>query len=194
MGGQELALADPGTQDASPTGMQGEDRKYLTFIQGDARYGISIAWVREIIEYGVVTRVPMTPGHVRGVINLRGSVVPIVDLGRRLGLEGTRAGKRCCNIIVEVPEDDGVIPVGIAVDAVDEVLAIQATAVEPPPPFGTDVPADLLYGIGRVDGRFVSLLDLEKTLALEQLARWVGAATDFPNGKDAAEAASAPGA
>ena len=111
------------------------------------------------------------PAFVRGVINLRGSVVPVIDLRVRLGRGRTIAGKKTCIVVLNLPtEDSSLADLGILVDAVSEVIDIQSTQIEPPPEFGTSIAKELLHGIGKVHGRFISLLAPERALNVDVLA------------------------
>lgn len=146
-------------------------RKYLTFVQGVERYGVDIERIREIIEYGQVTAVPMAPAHIRGVINLRGHVVPIVDIGSRLGLRSANIANRACNIIVEMEVDGESVPLGFTVQSVEEVVDIEDAKIETAPAFGTEVPSEFIAGMGKVDGDFVTILDISKALAIDALSQ-----------------------
>lgn len=151
-----------------PENPPGEARKYLIFTLSGESFAIDIVRVREITEYGSVTEVPMMPGAVRGIINLRGAVVPVIDLAARFGRGRTRAGRRTCIVILEVEleGDDAVQVMGIVVDAVNEVLEIPGADIAPPPSFGTGLRSDFIAGMGRVGERFVVILDLPRVLSL----------------------------
>lgn len=125
--------------------------------------------VREIIEYGHLTAVPMMPNYVLGVINLRGNVVPVVDLSARFGAGATVLGRRTCIIILELPNTDGPHLVGLVVDAVDEVLDIEMAQIEPPPSFGTAIRSDFIMGMARREQGFLIILKVDKLLDLEEL-------------------------
>ncbi|MGE5493403.1 MAG: chemotaxis protein CheW, partial [Actinomycetota bacterium] len=125
---------------------------------------------REIIEYGQVTEVPMTPPFIRGVINLRGAVVPVVDLAVRFGRAARDITRRTCIVIVEVDSPKGSQEMGIVVDAVSEVLEIPATDIEPPPEFGAKLRIDFIKGMGKVGGQFVVLLDVNRVLSMDEVA------------------------
>jgi len=145
--------------------------KYLTFKVGDEMFGTDIENIQEIIEYTDMTRVPMTPSHIRGVSNLRGKVIPIVDMAIRLGKENkSEITKRTCIIIVEMEDDDEIIDIGFVVDEVDEVLDIHASNIEAGPQFGADIPSDFINGMGKVDGEFVILLSLNEVLSVKELS------------------------
>jgi len=150
--------------------------KYLTFFVNGEVYGSEIDRIKEIIEYGSITRVPLTPSYLRGVINLRGNVVPVVDLSIRLGKTSNTVSKRTCIIIVEMKASDGeVMEIGFVVDEVDEVLDINDDQVAAPPQFGTDIRADFITGMGKIAEKFVVLLQLEEVLSVTELADLVEA-------------------
>ena len=144
--------------------------QYLTFSVGGEMYGIGILAIKEIIQYGGVSGVPMMPEYIRGVINLRGSVVPVVDLAARFHGKLAEAGKRSCIVIVEAHGDDDVQDVGVVVDSVSAVLEIADRDIEPAPAFGTQIQTRFIRGMGKVNGHFVILLDVEHVLGTEGLA------------------------
>lgn len=148
----------------------GEQGQYLTFGLGAEIYGVGILSVKEIIEYGQLTVVPMMPRCTRGVINLRGAVVPVIDLASRFGRPPTEVGRRSCIVITEVEADGERQVVGVVVDAVNEVLEIPADRIEPPPSFGLRIRADFISGMARVEGGFIVLLDIARVLSLDDLA------------------------
>lgn len=149
-----------------------QDGQYLTFQLGGEMFAIGILAVKEIIEYRGLTEVPMMPRHVRGVINLRGAVVPVLDPLARFGRPTSEPTRRTCVVVVEVAAPDGERQaVGMLVDAVSEVLEIPADQIEPPPPFGTRIRTDFIAGVGKVRGRFVMLLATGEVLSLEPESR-----------------------
>lgn len=143
----------------------------LTFTLGDEVFGLDIATVREIIQYGPMTPVPLMPQFVRGVINLRGAVVPVIDLQARFGREPATVGKKTCIVIFDVARGTERVELGLMVDAVSEVLEIPADQVEPPPDFGTAVRRDFIRSMGKVNGRFVVLLDADKAMDVEDMVQ-----------------------
>lgn len=152
-----------------------EQQQYLTFVLGGEMFAIGILCVKEIIEYGHLTVVPMMPDCIRGVINLRGAVVPVVDLACRFGRRSTELTRRTCIVIVEIeaaPEAGAgeTQVIGVIVDAVNEVLDIPALDIEPPPSFGARIRSDFIEGMGKVGGRFVILLNLSRVLSVGELA------------------------
>lgn len=158
-----LSIASPGKATVS------SPSQYLTFELGDEMFAVGTLNVREIIEYGPITSVPLLPPSIRGVINLRGAAVPVLDLGVRFRGERTVQTSRTCFVILEVQANAGGKPVGIIVDAVSEVLEIAGQDIEPSLNFGTDVRADFLLGIGKLESGFVLLLDVGRVLSLEQV-------------------------
>ena len=152
--------------------------QYLTFALGGEMFAVGILNVKEIIEFGNVTEIPMMPAFIRGVINLRGSVVPVIDLSARFGNQPTTPGRRTCIVIVEVADDLGGQDVrhdiGIMVDAVSEVLDIPSSEIEPPPTFGAKIRADFIFGMGKVQGKFVIILSINKVLSVEEIAMLTG--------------------
>ncbi|HEY0142475.1 MAG TPA: chemotaxis protein CheW [Thermoanaerobaculia bacterium] len=157
--------------------MQTTQQQYLTFsVRGD-EYAVAILRVKEIIAYDSITRVPRTPAFIRGVINLRGSVVPVIDLAQKFGYAMAEPTRNSCIVIVELQLGDKPIVLGLLVDEVDQVIDLQESEIQPPPSFGTKVAIDFLTGMGRVDGSstsrssrgFVLLLDLDRVLAAEDV-------------------------
>jgi purine-binding chemotaxis protein CheW len=140
-------------------------QQYLTFMLGCEVYALDILSVKEIIEYNELTTVPMMPECIRGVINLRGAAVPVMDLGARFRRAVAPVTKRTCIIIVEMPHESAAHDAGIVVDAVNEVMDIAAVDIEPPPRFGAGTGAEFIRGMAKVGGRFVILLDASQLLA-----------------------------
>jgi len=147
--------------------------RYLTFAIGPERCATDIGAIREIIEVPQLTPVPMVPAVVRGVMNLRGAVVPVIDLSARLGLGCTEIGRRSCVVIVELGEGRGRQILGVLVDAVQEVLEVPAAEVEPVPELGTRIHPELIHGMAKIGDRLVTLLDLARVLAEAELTRMV---------------------
>jgi purine-binding chemotaxis protein CheW len=146
-----------------------DQSQFLTFYLAGEEYGIGILRVKEILEYDTVTPVPQTPPAIRGVINLRGSVVPVVDLAAKFGLPPSPLAKRTCIVIVEVNLAGRETVMGLLVDAVSQVMDLTAGDIEPPPAFGTAVKVDYLQAMGKVGKKFVLLLDVDKVLAAPEL-------------------------
>jgi len=143
--------------------------QFLSFVLAGEEYAVEILRVKEIIEYDNLTRVPAMPPAVRGVINLRGRVVPVIDLALRFGLPESVITPRSCIVMVEISGDDGqgAIVMGIITDAVSEVLDLTAEQIQPPPSFGTAVGAEFLDGMAETGGagrKFVMLLNVDRSL------------------------------
>ncbi|MDN3575535.1 chemotaxis protein CheW [Chitinimonas viridis] len=151
-----------------------EQPQYLTFRLGTETYALEILHIKEIIEYGGLTEVPLMPRFLRGVINLRGAVVPVIDLAVRFGRPATTIGKRSCIVIVEVQYGDDWHDLGVIVDAVDEVLDLPPEAIEPAPAFGAQLRAEFIRGMGKISGRFVIVLALEHVLSIDEMAELAG--------------------
>jgi purine-binding chemotaxis protein CheW len=146
-----------------------EPRQYLTFMLGGEIYAIGILAVKEIIEYAGLTSVPMMPSAIRGVINLRGAVVPVMDLSARFGRESNEVTKRTCIVIVEVAQGDEQQVIGVMVDAVNAVLEIAPSDIEPAPSFGARIRSDFIAGMGKVGGKFVILLEASQVLSIDEI-------------------------
>ena len=157
-----------------------EARQFLTFSLAGEHFAVGTLSVREIIEYGQLTTVPMMPPSIRGVINLRGAVVPVIDLGARFGGRQTEIGRRSCIVILEVNHDEKQQVIGVVVDAVNEVLEIAPADIEPPPAFGAHIRTDFIQGMGKVGGKFVILLDIGRVLSVDELATLSSVATHEP--------------
>jgi purine-binding chemotaxis protein CheW len=151
--------------------------QYLTFMLSGEVFAIGILSIKEIIEYGQLTEVPRMPEFIRGVINLRGAVVPVIDLGARFGRQATAVSRRTCIVIIEVEHDDEQQVVGVMVDAVNEVLDIPANEIEPAPSFGAKIRADFIRGMGKVGGKFVIILNVDHVLSLGEMSGLAGVNT-----------------
>ena len=143
--------------------------KYLTFSLAKEEYGIGILKVKEIMGLMPVTSVPRTPHHVRGVINLRGKVIPIVDLRLRFGLEELAATEKTCIIVVEVSGEAGKVLMGIVVDSVSEVLNVKAAEIEPAPSFGSSVDTAFILGMAKVNDSVKILLEIDRVLGGQEI-------------------------
>ena len=146
---------------AAGSGLEG---KYLTFILGDEEYGVGIMKVREIIGVMEITVVPHTPGYIKGVINLRGRVIPVMDLRLKFSMEEKTYTDRTCVIVVEVQGQSGPIQVGLLVDEVSEVMNILNEYIEPPPDFGTKGDENSILGMAKVKNQVKILLDVDKII------------------------------
>lgn len=159
-----------GDANAAETGMHAVPGKHLTFLLDDEVYGLEILKVQEIIGLMPVTRVPNTPRFVRGIINLRGKVIPVVDLRISFGMEGEEDTDRTCIIVVQVEQEGSQIVMGVLVDEVSEVLDITADQIEPPPSFGASIDTSFLLGTGKVGDKVILLLEVDRVLAHGDLA------------------------
>jgi len=146
-----------------------EQMQYLTFLLANEEYAISILKVKEIIEYDTVTTVPKTPKWVRGVINLRGAVMPVVDLAVKFGLEQKPVTKTTCIVIVETQFESQNITIGILADAVSQVIDLTAEDMQTVPEFGTRVKVDYLVGMAQLGKKFALVLDVDKVLSTDEL-------------------------
>jgi len=148
--------------------------QFLTFKLSNDVYAINILNIREIVDYGNITRVPMMPEFIAGVINLRGSVVPVVDLALRFEQPRSQITKRSSVVIVEIKDEEQSLEIGITVDEVDEVLDILAGEIEPSPSFGTKIRTDFIYGMGKVNEQLLVLLDIENILSIDEISQLDG--------------------
>jgi purine-binding chemotaxis protein CheW len=150
--------------------------KYLTFALGAEEYGLEILKVREIIGYMEITAVPHTPSHVRGVINLRGQVISVVDLRARFGMQAAPKTEQTCIIVVEIKSDSRRISMGIVVDRVSEVLNIPGAKIEDAPSFGAGIDMSFILGMGKIGTDVKILLDIDKILNADEAAAMSAAA------------------
>jgi len=147
-----------------------EIEQYLTFMLGGKVYGLAILNIKEIIEYGDITEVPMTPDFISGVINLRGNVVPVVDLSQRFSGLAMQQTKRTSIIILEVKNDDLRIEIGVTVDMVNEVLDIPMGEIEAAPSLGNQIQTNFISGMAKMNGKLLILLDIEHVLSIDELS------------------------
>jgi purine-binding chemotaxis protein CheW len=138
--------------------------QYLSFVLCGEEYAVNILRVKEIIEYDSLTRVPAMPACVRGVINLRGRVVPVVDLAARFGLGDSSITRRSCIVMVELTDGDESVVMGVITDAVSQVLDLAESGIEPPPSFGTRISADFIQGMAEAGKKFVIILNMDRAL------------------------------
>jgi len=143
--------------------------QYLAFAMGGETFAVGIGAIKEVIQFDGLTQVPLMPAFLRGVINLRGSVVPVIDLFARFGRPPIPVSRRTCVVILEVTEAEETAVLGIMVDNVSEVLEIGASEIDPAPAFGSDIRADFIQGVGKVGGKFILLLDANRLLSVEEL-------------------------
>ena len=154
-----------------------ERSQYLTFFLGGDEYAVGILKVREVLEYDTITRVPSVPACISGVINLRGSVVPVVDLAVKLGMSATQITRLTCIVIVEVDTDEGRTVMGLIADSVSQVIDLAPEDIEPPPSFGTRIRVDFLLGMGKLGKKFALLIDIDRLLAATELLSAAALAT-----------------
>jgi purine-binding chemotaxis protein CheW len=151
--------------------------QYLSFVLCGEEYAVNILRVKEIIEYDSLTRVPAMPASVRGVINLRGRVVPVVDLAARFGLPDSGITRRSCIVMVELADNDESVVIGIIADAVSQVLDLAASEIEPPPSFGTSIHSRFIEGMTEAGKKFVIILDVDRALDASEMFVEDGSAT-----------------
>lgn len=144
--------------------------QYLTFMLGGEVFAIGILAIKEIIEYSGLTVVPMMPDCIRGVINLRGAVVPVMDLMARFGKESGAVTKRTCIVIVEIEAAGEQQVIGVIVDSVNAVVEIASSEIEPAPSFGARIHSDFIEGMGKINGRFIILLNVDRVLSSDEMA------------------------
>ena len=144
--------------------------QYLTFKLADEVFGLAIDKVREVLDFTAVTRVPKTPDYMRGVINLRGSVVPVIDMRRKFGMPVAKTTVNTCIIIVEIELEGEVTVLGALADSVQEVLELEPDQIEAAPKIGTQLNTEFIKGMGKQDDRFLILLDIDKVFSAQELA------------------------
>ena len=144
--------------------------KYLTFRLGEEDYGLEILKVQEIIGMQEITKIPRTPDFVKGVINLRGKVIPVLDLRLKFGMAEADVSRKTCIIVVQVQQVEAKVIMGIVVDEVSEVLDISDREIEPPPAFGTRVDTDFILGMAKTENAVKILLDLDRVLTRQEIA------------------------
>ncbi len=147
-----------------------KEGKYLTFALAEEEYGIGILKIKEIIGMMPITTVPQTPEFVKGVINLRGKVIPVMDLRLRFGLDSIDYDERTCIIVVEVTGSSGVVQIGTVVDTVSEVLNIKGEEIEDTPAFGTKLDTEYILGMAKMEGGVKILLDIDQVLNADEIA------------------------
>ena len=158
------------TMDKAVKVMTNREGKYLTFTLAEEEYGIGILKVKEIIGIMAITTVPRTPDYMKGVINLRGKVIPVVDLRLKFEMEALGYTERTCIIVVEITGDNQKIQIGILVDSVSEVLNIKAADIEDTPNFGSHLDTEYIWGMAKTGGRVKILLDIDRILNSEEIA------------------------
>jgi len=161
-----MATADGATPSVAS---EGGRRQYLTFMLGRETFALGILAIREIIQYSVPTDVPMVPPHIRGVINLRGAVVPVIDLSAWFGRGIASVARRTCILVIELSVKGRAQTLGVIVDSVTKVVWIADADIEPPPAFGGAVRTEFIAGLGKAVGRFVVILDPDRVFGMEAL-------------------------
>ena len=156
-----------------------ETTQFLTFKLGDEVFALDITKVREVLDFTTVTKVPRTPEFMRGVINLRGSVVPVVDLRLKFGMTKTESSVNTCIIITEVTVDNDTTVLGALADSVQEVLDLEPGSIAPAPKIGTKLKTEFITGMGKRDDRFIIILDIDKVFSSDELSI-VSAVQDAP--------------
>ena len=151
-----------------------ETTQYLTFKLDEEIFALDVAKVREILEESSITKVPQTPEFMRGVINLRGSVVPVIDLRLKFGMSRTEKTVNTCIIVVEVQLEDEVIVLGALADSVQEVIEMEPSQIEAAPHIGSRLNTDFIKGMGKVDGRFIMILDIDRVFSNSELESVAG--------------------
>lgn len=146
-----------------------EINQYLTFKLDEEVFGLAIGKVREVLDFTAVTRVPQTPAYMRGVINLRGSVVPVIDLNLKFGMKETVKTVNTCIIIAEIEMDGEVTVLGALADSVQEVVELEQDQIEPAPKIGTKLNTDFIKGMGKREEVFIILLDIDKVFSHEEI-------------------------
>ena len=144
--------------------------QYLAFKLDNDLFAVDVGKAREILDFVEVTRVPQTPDYMLGVINLRGSVVPVINLRRKFGMAEVERTVDTCIIVLEVEVKDAPVVIGIVADAVQEVLDLNAEQIEPPPRLGTRLNTEFIQGMGNLDGQFVIILNIDRVFSVEELA------------------------
>jgi len=146
-----------------------ETRQYLTFKLDKELYAMDVGQVREILEFISLTKIPQTPPFVKGVINLRGKVVPVVDMRLKFGMTQTEKTVNTCIVVVEITFNEELIIIGALVDAVQEVVELEPSQIEPPPKMGSRLKTEFIKGMGNIDDNFIIILDVDKVFSVEEL-------------------------
>ena len=147
-----------------------ETRQYLTFKLGDEIFAMDVARVREVLDFNTITKIPRTPEFMTGVINLRGNVVPVIDLRLCFGMPKTERTLNSCIVVMEMMADGEATVIGALADSVEEVIDIEADQIQPPPKIGTTIHTDFIRGMGRRDTQFILILDIDQIFSVEQLS------------------------
>jgi purine-binding chemotaxis protein CheW len=155
---------------ATAAAVRHDQNQYLTFVVGKETFAVGILCIKEILEYEEPTNVPMMPAFVRGIVNLRGAAVPVIDMAVRFGRSAAPATRKTCIVILETDTSKAAQVLGVVVDAVNEVLEIPASEIESAPSFGTTVRNDFIHGMGKVRDRFVIILNVAAVLSVDDMA------------------------
>ncbi|OGU16608.1 MAG: chemotaxis protein CheW [Geobacteraceae bacterium GWC2_53_11] len=147
-----------------------ETRQYLTFKLADEIFAVDVAKVREILEFSSITKIPQTPEYMCGVINLRGSVVPVIDMRLKFNMHKTEFTVNTCIVVVEVMLGDELVVIGALADSVQEVFELEAEYIEPAPHIGTKFRTDFIMGMGKNNGQFLMILDIDRTFSGDELS------------------------
>ena len=158
-----------------------ETTQYLTFKLDEEIFALDISKVREVLDFTTITKVPRTPDFMRGVINLRGSVVPVVDMRLKFGMHATEKTVNTCIIIVEISLDGETTVLGALADSVQEVMDLEPDQIEPAPRIGTRLRTDFIRGMGKRDSNFIMILDIDKVFSSDELALVENAGTSMPS-------------
>ena len=162
----------------------GETNQYLTFTLEGEQYAVSVLRVREVLEYTRVTKIPRTADYMRGVINLRGTGVPVIDLRTKFGMDEGETTRDSSIIVMEVQNPEGPVVLGALADSVQEVIDLDASQIEGPPRFGTKLATDFILGMGKREGKFIIILDMDKIFSTDE----VSYLNKFENSAELAEA------
>ena len=147
-----------------------ETRQYLTFKLGNEIFSIDVAKVREVLDFTTITEIPRMPNFMSGVINLRGSVVPVVDLRLCFQMSRTQRTRNTCIIVVEVMIDNEAIVLGALADSVEEVIDLEPDQIQPPPRIGTHIRTEFIKGMGKTESQFIMILDIDRVFSIEELS------------------------
>lgn len=156
-----------------------ENEQYLSFRLSDELFAVDVIKAREVLDCADVTRVPQTPEYMLGVINLRGSVVPVVDLRRKFGMDEAERTIDSCIIVMEVVAENEVTVIGALADAVEEVMELDSTQVEPPPRIGSKLNTDFIRGMGNIGGQFMIILDIDRIFTADEIMAIQGDGDDL---------------
>ena len=166
--------------------------EYLTFLLGGEEYAINILKVKEILEFDVITAVPNTPTWISGVLNLRGGVIPVVDLAVKFGMPPTPRTRLTCTIVTEVEHEDETSTIGVLAEEVCQVINLPSRDIEAPPSFGTRVRTDYLKGLGKIGKKFCLILDSNKVLYTDELLATVSTTEEVAEEAGLVESATSP--